>query len=186
MTQLNLFPYRELVRQRKLAALHKGIVLSALSSLLAALIFGAAMQSHDSWWSKNPVDLPNTTELLQLQEQLLQLERERLWANALEPIRLERQQRQQLLNLLNSLVVEPVDGVFIGHLSWSAQFLEADLWVASADLVAHWVAWVKTVPGFDSVHMQDVTPLAVPNPAGLFTFRVRIGLAAATSTAQED
>jgi hypothetical protein len=178
MKGLNLFPYREHALQRQVTQFQRDVAVSAVASLLLAVAL-ATMASHIDWlWPSGSGRLSHQVAFAHEMERRTGVERARQWLEAIEPVKIERKQRLQVLRLLHTLTTEPVDGVFLGQFQWSTEGLEVDLWAASPELVSNWAQLVQTLPGFEPSYTQEAVLDATPNPLGLPTYRVRVRMIA--------
>jgi hypothetical protein len=174
MKGLNLFPHRELALQRQVTQFQRDLVVSAIVSLLLAVGVGAMVRHADWLWPSSSGRSNQQMAFTQELERRTGVERARQWLETLEPVKIERRQRLQVLRLLNTLTTEPVEGVFLGQFQWTIEGIEVDLWAVSPESVLAWLQRVQTVPGFDPTYNQEALLDAAPNPLGLPTYRVRI------------
>jgi hypothetical protein len=181
MRGLNLFPYREHALQRRVTQFQRDVALSAAASLLMAVGLGTMARHVDWLWPSGSGRLSHQVAFAHEMERRTGVERARQWLETIEPVKIERRQRLQVLRLLHTLTTEPVDGVFLGQLHWSIVGLEVDLWAASPESVSNWAQLVQTLPGFEPSYTQEALPDALPNPLGLPTYRVRLRMIADTA-----
>lgn len=175
MNNLNLFPYRDRAIQNKVSRFQRELVLSGVVSLLLAVGLGFMLRDGGGLLLDNSSNRQHlaVNEALEMRSGV---ERAWQWLETIEPLKTERAQRLQVLRLLHSLSMHPVEGVFLGPLDWSADGLEVVLWAVSPTNVSAWLQRVQAMPGFESAPTHELWLDAPPNPLGLPSYRVRMQL----------
>jgi hypothetical protein len=174
MTALNLFPYRGHALQRQVNQLQRLIVVSATASVLLAIGLAAFIKHVDGLQPSISAKLNHQVAFVQEFERRTDTERARPWLETSEPVKRDRNQRLEIISLLQTHTIKSLEGVFLGQFQWSADGLVIDLWAASPELVSAWVQWVKKILVLEPSYTQELLLDAAPNPLGLSTYRVRI------------